>query len=224
MKPRVFVLLAVCIIVSACVTKNKTLTIPFVENIKIDGTSEDWSIKPLIGSLTEHWKHLSDDTKFYMAHDTTWLYFAFDVVDTRITYNADSLELSVNESDRVELFFAQDATLKKTYYCIEIDPQGKVMDYSAQYYRQFDYKWGMQTLKVAGRIDDDRYFVEGAISLDQLRELGLLSPEGKLIMGVYRGDFSSNEDTDPNWWSWIDPKTGEPDFHVLTSFGHFVLE
>ncbi len=74
MKPRAFVLLAVCIIVSTCTAKHITLTIPFVENIKIDGMSEDWSIKPLIGSLTEHWKHLVDDTKLYMAANGISMY------------------------------------------------------------------------------------------------------------------------------------------------------
>jgi hypothetical protein len=223
MKPSIFTLLTVCLLVSACSIKDKFLIVPVAKNIKVDGESEDWCVEPLIGPLIECWKHLTDDTKLYLAHDFDWLYFAFDVVDIEITYNNDSEESSVNVSDRVELFFAQDTKLEKMYYCIEIDPQGKVMDYSALHYRQFDYKWDLQAMKIATRIDNDQYFVEGAISLDQIRKLGLLSSDGKLIMGFYRGDFASSEDTNPNWWSWIDPKTNDPDFHVCTSFGSLYL-
>lgn len=78
-------------------------------------------------------------------------------------------------------------------------------------------------MKIVARIDNDQYFVEGAISLDQIRKLGLLSSDGKLIMGFYRSDFTSSEDTNLNWWSWIDPKTDDPDFHVCTSFGSLYL-
>lgn len=74
----------------------------------MDGESEDWCVEPLIGPLIECWKHLTDDTKLYLTHDFDWLYFAFDVTDIEITYNNDSEESSVNVSDRVELFFAQD--------------------------------------------------------------------------------------------------------------------
>ena len=93
----------------------------------------------------------------------------------------------------------------------------------ALYYRQFDYKWDMEDIKIATRIDDNRYIVEGAISLDQMRKLGILASDGKIIMGAFRGDFASPEDEDPSWWSWIDPKTKDPDFHVSSSFGTLKL-
>ena len=82
----------------------------------------------------------------------------------------------------------------------------------------------MEDIKIATRIDDNRYIVEGAISLDQMRKLGILASDGKIIMGAFRGDFASPEDADPNWWSWIDPKTKHPDFHVFTSFGTLCLK
>lgn len=36
----------------------------------------------------------------------------------------------------------------KTYYCAEIDPKGKVMDYEAHNYRKFDFNWNFKDLKL----------------------------------------------------------------------------
>jgi len=40
-------------------------------------------------------------------------------------------------NDRVELFFAKQAALND-YWCIEIDPSGRVHDYHAKHCRKFD--------------------------------------------------------------------------------------
>jgi hypothetical protein len=42
--------------------------------------------------------------------------------------------------------------------------------------------------------------------------------EGKLYMGLYRGDFYKDGDNIvERWYSWKDPHTPEPDFHVPSS-------
>ena len=55
-------------------------------------------------------------------------------------------ESTVDAEDRVELFFAGGSVDKPTpegmplYYGIEVDPEGRVHDYSIEYYRKFDSK------------------------------------------------------------------------------------
>ena len=47
------------------------------------------------------------------------------------------------KEDRVELFFSNLTTLSE-YYCIEIDPLGRILDYSAKHNRKFDENWDVK--------------------------------------------------------------------------------
>ena len=68
-------------------------------------------------------------------------YFRFDVESTRaLTYVHDNNKMEVVDSDRVEIFFRRDEMLDP-YYCLEMDPLGRVLDYKANFYRKFDYEW-----------------------------------------------------------------------------------
>jgi hypothetical protein len=44
--------------------------------------------------------------------------------------------------------------------------------------------------------------------------------------GLYRGECVKLEGDKATlrWISWVDPKTANPDFHVASSFGKFILE
>ena len=97
--------------------------------------------------------------------------------------------LSVMETGS-SFFMSKDSEMK-TYYCAEIDPKGKVMDYEAHNYRKFDFNWNFKDLKLATSVGKDSYRVEGSISLKTLRKLGLISPEGEIRMGVYRPIIST---------------------------------
>ena len=66
--------------------------------------------------------------------------------------------------------------------------------------------------------------MEGSISLKSLKELGLISPEGKIRMGVYRADYFDDAGDRVIWSSWIVPDAAEPDFHIPSSLGILKLE
>ena len=197
---------------------------PFVKGIKVDGKGDDWNIPSAVRGLIAPWDGaVKDSTAFYVCHDKKNLYFLYEVSDTTLVYNNEKTEASVGSSDRVEFFFSKDPEMK-TYYCAEIDPQGKVMDYEAHHYRKFDGSWNFKDLKVATYIGKDSYRVEGSLSLKSLKDLGLVSPEGEIRMGVYRADYFGNKDDQVVWSSWIVPEATEPDFHIPSSLGILGLE
>ncbi len=95
------------------------------------------------------------------------------------------------------------------YYCMEIDPSGHVMDYSASYYRKFDYEWNFKSLEICSIKDEKGYIVAGRLSVSELLELGIDLEE--FYMGVFRADF-----TTPNtviWYSSVSINEPKPDFH-----------
>ncbi len=193
-------------------SKTKT-TIPWKQAKKLKDFSYPW--------LEEEPK----ETSFKALYDTNYLYVQFVVKDSNIhIYYKDGNKREVAESDRVELFFRRDKDLEP-YYCLEIDPNGKVLDYRAMYYRKFEdaWSWPKGHLFVKTDVKTDGYCVEVKISLESLKRLGLLS-ENKIQTGIFRGDCialpkGNNKESTIKWISWIDPKTKSPDFHVPSSFG-----
>jgi len=171
-------------------------------------------------------------TRFRAGHDDTNLYFAFDVDDPDVVVldKAIGKRETVDVEDRVELFFAPGAVDKPLngklppYYAVEVDPAGRVNDYSVVYYRNFDGKWTMPGLGVFARRTNSGYAVNGLIPLASLRGLGLIDKDGLMRTGVYRAEFSGKQGAlNMEWISWVDPHTPEPDFHVDASFGTFRL-
>ena len=49
----------------------------------------------------------------------------------------------------MEVFFARDAALSR-YFCVELDPLGRVHDYAASLYRKFDSSWNCPGLRARG--------------------------------------------------------------------------
>lgn len=166
-------------------------------------------------------------TEFRALFDAEALYFAFSVDDDDVVL-AEPFggKADVVREDRVELFFAVDENLAE-YYCLEIDPLGRVLDYRARHYREFDFSWSFPGLEVAGVQTAGGYDVEGRIPLASLASLGFPSPaSGRPInLGIYRAEFRHGNGPDPieGWISWIDPETQEPDFHVPESFGRLTM-
>ncbi|NLS98256.1 MAG: endoxylanase [Planctomycetaceae bacterium] len=166
-------------------------------------------------------------TEFRALFDDWALYFAFRADDDDVVLAEDYQgKEDVVREDRVELFFALDDELAN-YYCLEIDPLGRVLDYHANYYRRFDRSWACPGLDVTGRRTEEGYRVEGLIPLRSLQLLGFpaLDSGRPIKFGIYRAEFSHTEGSgwSESWISWVDPQTAEPDFHVPASFGRLVM-
>lgn len=197
---------------------------PFTQGIQVDGNKGDWKSPSGVAGLIAPWDGVSrDDTKFYVCRDDKKLYFLYEVEDSTLIFNDEKTEASVGKGDRIEFFFSKDPELS-TYYCAEIDPKGKIMDYRAEFYRKFDFSWNFKSLKLGTQVEDNRYCVEGSISLKELKALGVISPAGEIRMGIYRADYYGSQEEQVVWSSWIVPDAAEPDFHIPSSFGILKME
>jgi hypothetical protein len=155
------------------------------------------------------------------------LFFCFKVNDPEVHIDSrDNTVASINDSDRVELFFRSDKSLNP-YYCLEIDPTSRIMDFMAHPNKQFDFDWNWPTndIEVKSSIESAYFTVEIAISLDSLTKLGLLK-EGKIEVAIYRAKYNKQENGnfEPTWITWVDPNTKNPNFHIASSFGVLKLE
>jgi hypothetical protein len=194
---------------------------------RIDGvlSADEWPPDRWETGLTFPWRdEAAPDTAFCMLTDGTALLIAFRVADADVVIveGAAGDESLVARGDRVELFLARDPDLDE-YYSIEIDPRGRVLDYTAAYYRRFDNAWDCPGLEVAARERPGGYDVEGRIPAVALKQMGLaLAPDQPVLAGVFRGEFSHAEGSpDESWISWVQPRVAEPDFHVPSAFGCF---
>ncbi len=199
-------------------TEQVMLNIPFSkDDIKVDGVIDDseWKHGALLKNLISPWNDDNvDKTKFYAFVSNKYFNFGFKVEDnTPVTFPFES-EKTVIKEDRVELFFSEDASLKK-YYCIEIDPFGNALDYSAKLYRDFDDTWNFSEIDIKTNVADFKYTVEGRIPLNKLKSLGI---SHQFYFGVFRADFKSHKANDVCWISWIKPNSPKPDFHIPSAF------
>ncbi|HET9486853.1 MAG TPA: carbohydrate-binding family 9-like protein [Chryseosolibacter sp.] len=199
-------------------------------SIALSGTGDhpDWKTAHVLTDFNYPW----DDgqprpIKFRALHNDGWLYCLFDVEDLNINIREKSNHKSeVASSTRAEIFFRADERLTP-YYCLEIDPLGRVLDYEATYHRNFDTKWswppGHLVIKTAKR--KKGYTVEVAISKTSLKELGLLK-DNVIQAGLFTAECFQKEDGEPEfkWISWVKPASKTPDFHIPSSFGVLQLE
>ena len=190
--------------------------------VLVDGSLDDaeWRDAAEETGFSFPWQtRTAPETAFWALHDETRLFFAFRVVDADIVTGDGSDELAVARGDRVELFFATDSSLSD-YVCFEIDPSGRVLDYRATYYREFDYEWDYPEMVVVAAPTETGYIVEGSLPLAAL-------PDGERILtGVFRAEFSHRDGESPReeWISWVRAESEEPDFHIPSAFGWFELQ
>lgn len=162
-------------------------------------------------------------TEFRAFCDDDSFYFLFNVHDEDVVVEEMfDVETIVAREDRVEIFFACDDKLKD-YFCLEVDPLGRILDYAASYYRKFDNSWNFPGVHIGAFITSEGYTVEGSIPLKSLEAVGL-APLGSgwvLKVGLFRADFNHGQNSELNehWISWVDPGTKQPDFHVPSAFG-----
>ncbi len=188
----------------------------FEEEVSINGIIEmgEWPAVDSIVGLISPWDLSDDDQTIFKAFYTdSYLFFYFKVVDTTLTLHEYRDELTVTKEDRVELFLSATPDMKQ-YYCIEIDPLGRILDYSAQHYRMFDESWDFKQTKIGSSLTPNGYIVEGRLSLNELNLLGLTD---NFNLGIFRADFIGNINDDVIWYSWIDPQNKIPDFHIPSS-------
>lgn len=200
------------------------------EKMKINGRIDhvNWNMADRLVDFYSPWNTKPiEKTEFRALWDGAYLYFGFTVYEkdvfTDVIKHGDE---AINHSDRVELFFRTDANMNP-YYCLEMDTTCRVMDFKALPGKQFDFDWSWPKdgLELKSFRDEDKYQVEGRISIQSLEELNLIDGN-KIQTGVYRANYLKTPDgqRDPQWICWVDPKTEEPNFHIPGSFGTFVLE
>ena len=222
-------ILAACYALHASAQTYQVKKVP-VGSIQVDGrgASQAWSQAAFLSDFVYPWDSAAAPaTSFAALWDGDWFYGLFRVQDDSvITLVKDNNKMEVGASDRVEIFLKKDDTMNP-YYCLEMDADGRVLDYNAFYYRKMNYPWhwpdGQLIIKTS-RIQKG-YILEFAISIRSLKELGLLS-DGRLQAGLFRAECVGfvNGRADLRWISWIRPRSDHPDFHIPSAFGTLILE
>jgi len=198
--------------------------------LQVDGKggSSIWSEANQLTSFIYPWDSAAAPaTSFAALWDGKWLYGLYHVKDDSvITLVKKNDKMEVGASDRVEIFLKKDDQMDP-YYCLELDADGRSLDYNATYYRKMNYPWSWPSghLTVKASRSSDGYIVEFAISVQSLQDLGLLQ-NGRLQAGLFRAERKGMAGGRPDlrWISWIRPASDHPDFHIPSAFGTLVLE
>ncbi|GAA3611548.1 carbohydrate-binding family 9-like protein [Flavivirga amylovorans] len=192
------------------------------------GASHLWDDANVLNDFSSPWEDLKDTkTTFRALWDDDYLFFCFHVFDDAIHIdNTDTGFNSINVSDRVEFFFRVNASLNP-YYCLEIDPTPRIMDFKALPNKDFnfDWDWPKQDLVVNSNMNSKGFSVEGKISLASLKSLNLIH-DLTIETGIFRATYYKTKELTykPTWITWVDPKTDAPNFHTPSSFGTLKLE
>ena len=162
-------------------------------------------------ALHAPWSGMDNDTRFCCHSTAERFFFQFEVCDSTLTRTEPfTNERDVDPEDRVEIFFAAAGKLDHPYYCAEIDAEGRIMDYKAEYYRQFDFDWDFATMETRAMLTPWGYRVAGSVSRSELESLGMDLEKG-FWMGVFQGETSPGRDM--LWYSLIPTDDASPDFH-----------
>ena len=189
---------------------------------------ESWNQANKLIDFNSPWDAKEVKKIFFRAlWDSENLFFCFKVEDSEIhIHQSDDTNDSINNSDRVELFFRSDDSMNP-YYCLEIDPTPRIMDFIAKPGSNFNFNWNWpsEDIKVISSIEKTHFTVEGAISIKSLSKLGLLK-NGQIETGIYRAKYNkqNNGNYEPTWITWVNPMTETPNFHVASSFGILKLD
>ena len=226
------IVMAVCsmvLVAGGCQAAGNAYRVSHVPDaaIRIDGELAEpvWRRAEALTAFRDPWRGGGLPTEFRACVDDQNLYFTFIVEDDSLRLEKGwQGEKTLDREDRVEIYFAVDARLEK-YYCVEIDPEGRVHEFTGSFPRKWDNMWNLPGLKTAGRVSGKGYVVEGSVPLAALHALGLppLTSRRRWRMGLFRADMGTTA-ADPVYWiTWTDPRTPNPDFHVPAAFGAFQL-
>ncbi|WP_264537844.1 carbohydrate-binding family 9-like protein [Flavobacterium sp. N1736] len=209
----------------------KNYTVHRIEKniLQINGLGDNpfWKKAEILTDFISPWDYAEPEKiEFKALWDLENIYFSYTVYDTNIHIDRkdDSVD-SIAESDRVEIFFRTDETLNP-YYCLEIDPTPRIMDFIAYPNKKFDYDWNWpkNDLTVKSHIKEDHFIVEIAISIQSLRNFNLIK-NNTIEAGLFRAKYKKQDNNlfEPTWISWVDPDTEKPNFHISSSFGILTL-
>mgnify|MGYP003624189020 CR=1 FL=1 len=211
--------------------ETKTYKVNYIKNYQINitgkGNHKYWKKAELLTDFVSAWDiKKPSKIEFKALWDTKNLYFLFKVFDSKVHINiTDNSVESIGSSDRVELFFRTDVNMSP-YYCLEIDPIPRVMDFIAYPNKQFDFnwKWPSKDINIKSDIQVDYFTVEGSISISSIKKFNLLK-DNKIETGIFRAKYnkSKNLNYEPTWISWVEPQSETPNFHIPSSFGTLIL-
>ena len=196
--------------------------VEFAQNFDTNNlmSEENWEGVKAVSDFCLPWsKAYPQTTKFKATFDDRNLYMVFYAIDSSLVIeDTISKELDIAQEDRVEVYFSQKESLKE-YYCFEIDPMGRILDYRAKFYRKFNDKWDAKSLKVESAITEYGYNVMLLVPLEEVEKMGI-DVSRSFSFGIFRADFRKVENKiEENWVSWVDPQSENPDFHSPKAFG-----
>ena len=55
-------------------------------------------------------------------------------------------------------------------------------------------------------------------SLSELKKIDIDLDKG-FCLGIFRADFTGENENSVIWYSWLNPHTKDPDFHIPSAFG-----
>ncbi|MEM7367268.1 MAG: carbohydrate-binding family 9-like protein [Bacteroidota bacterium] len=195
--------------------------------IELTGKGDDpkWEQAESLTDFVYPWNaDMAPSTEFRAVWDQTAIYFLYIAQDSEIIIKegSENKEMDVVHSDRVEIFFKADDEMNP-YYSLEMDAVGRLFDSEGRMYRQIDAEWDWPEghITLASWKNKKEYRLEGTITLESLRKLGLYKDDHKLKAGLYRGEYTSQPNRKPKvqWISWVRPNSDKPDFHIPSSFG-----
>ncbi len=164
-----------------------------------------------VDSLSDPWDGLSINTRFCSHIHGDRFYFNFEAADSTMTLTNVTQENDLEVEDRVEIYFSPEKDMKKSYYCVEMDPHANVLDYKADYYRKLDFQWNFSTLQVQSDVTPWGYRVSGSIALCELESFGINLEKG-FWLGVFQADY--HPDGSVNWFTLVPTDSKEADFHT----------
>ncbi len=211
-----------CALMAGCVApriSNRTtpLSIPR-GTVVVDGLADDWSGERQLSTLTSAHDHTTPDgTRVALCYDNTKLYFLFEVTDPNIVTGKVETERDLFDHDRVEIFFSADR--KMGFYCgAEIGESG-VLDHGRYANGKSSMNWDFKTLHYKVSRTKEGYVTEGSFDLAELRELELIGRNGRIYIGIFRGDNPA-DGSKYRWNSWVVAKDlPRPNFHHPSSQG-----
>lgn len=186
--------------------------------IHIDGKLESsWEAAIVHTNFKDHWyDQQKGETKFRSLWDESWLYFIYEVEDEDIVLEQTYADIESNavRSDRIELFFSTNET-DSLYYAFEIDADARLFDSKGKFKSYIDTDWDFPTedIFLASTKNESGYRVEGKFSISRLKALDVLKNNLELKAGLFRGDYTTNEDN-ICWISWGKSSSVKPNFHL----------
>lgn len=214
------------LLLASCATPRISHRAPSLDvprgTVTVDGSIDDWGDERLLPTLTNAHDHTTPDgTRVSLRYDNEKLYFLFEAVDADVVMSEVENEGRVGGQDRVELFFSADR--KMSFYCGAEMAEAGVLDHGGKYYRKSSKDWNFKTLRYVIVRTDEGYTAEGSFDLEELRELGLLARNGRIYLGIFRGDKPADGGRF-RWFSWvISDKQERPDFHHPYAQGRVYL-